>query len=225
MHTKSVPPSPGAAPLRWQHASAQELKEVKTRFHPDERIRATDTIMVMALALALAFACAPVAFAQPNSSDDADALRAEARRLSAAGATERALAAIRKAVSLRPNDPALHVELAGLLMVAGDNAAARVAVDDALKINPNYANAHQLLAALHRRAGDFESAIREAKLALSLKPDGDYHIGAHVTLGRSYKHLKRYSEAADEFREALRIEQLAFIHKELGDTLFRLEKT
>ena len=189
------------------------------------RTGALTSYIVLALTLSLFFASAPAASAQPNSPDNVDALVREARGLMAAGDTERALAAMRKAVSLRPRDPAVHATLAELHMGAGDNANARLAVDEAIKLDPNYAPARQVLGALLRRTGDFAGAIREAKLALSLKPDPEFTMRAHLTLGLTYKQLKRYPEAADEFREAARlVPTYGFPQSQLGDTLFLLGK-
>ena len=181
--------------------------------------------IVLALTLSLFFASAPAASAQPNLSDDVDTLIIEARRFMAAGNMERALAAMRKAVRLRPRDPTLHATLAEIHMGADDNANARLAVDEAIKLDSNYAPARQVLGALLRRAGDFEGAIREAKLALSLKPDPEFTMRAHLTLGFTYKQLKRYPEAADEFRVAARlVPTYGYPQSQLGDALFLLGK-
>src|SRR6185436_14799549 len=56
-----------------------------------------------------------------------------------------------------------------------------------------------------RRAKDYEGAVREAKLALSLKPDAEFEANSHLTLGLTYAALKRNQVAADEFREVIRI--------------------
>lgn len=60
------------------------------------------------------------------------------------------------------------------------------------------ANAVQL-----HQAGDFEGAIREYRAFLSTSPKGKSQIIARSNLGAALAHLGRYSEAIDEYRQAL----------------------
>ena len=102
---------------------------------------------------------------------EAGSLIAEAKSLIGKREPERALATIQKAISLDPRNPVAHVQLAIIYSTLENDEKARLAVAEALKLDPNYAPAHQQRAAQLRRAKDYEGAIREAKLALSLKPD------------------------------------------------------
>ena len=132
---------------------------------------------------------------------------------------------IQKAISADPRNPAAYVQLALIHSAMGDDNKARMAVEEALKIDPNYAPAHQQRASQLRRAKDFEGAIREAKLALSLKPDPEFEAYAHLTLGRTYEELKRYDEALNEYREAIRSNPAdGSLHGTLGSALFSLKR-
>jgi ankyrin repeat protein len=135
---------------------------------------------------------------------DAAALITEAKSLWKKSEQEKALLIIQKAISADSRNPAAYVQLALIHAAMGDDNKARMAVEEALKIDPNYAPAHQQRGSQLRRAKDFEGAIRQAKLALSLKPDREFEAYSHITLGRTYEELQRYDEALNEYREAIR---------------------
>ena len=168
---------------------------------------------------------AAVVIAQGTTQADAAALIAEAKSLWNKNDNEKALVIIQKAISVDPRNPAAYVQLALIHAAMNDDNKARLAVEEALKIDPNYAPAHQQRGSQLRRAKDFEGAIREAKLALSLKPDPEFASYAHLTLGRTYEELKRYDQALDEYREAIRINPAeGSFHGTLGFALFSLRR-
>ena len=71
---------------------------------------------------------------------------------------------------------------------------------------PDSASAQDSLAKaiqLHQ-AGDFEGAIREYRTFLSTSPKDKSQIIAHSNLGAALAHLGRYSEAIEEYHQALR---------------------
>lgn len=156
---------------------------------------------------------------------DAAALIAEAKSLWQKNDNEKALIAIQKAISADPRNPAAYVRLALIHAAMGDDNKARMAVEEALKIDPNYAPAHQQRGSQLRRAKDYEGAIREAKLALSLKAEPEFEGYAHLTLGRTYEELKRYDEALNEYREAIRSNPTdGSLHGSLGSAFFSLKR-
>jgi tetratricopeptide (TPR) repeat protein len=176
------------------------------------------------LVLVFLFSIGPVVSGQ-GSQADAAALIAEAKSLWKKNDHEKALVAIQKAISADPRNPNAYVQLALIHSAMGDDNKARMAVEEALKIDPNYAPAHQRRAAQLRRAKDFEGAIREAKLALSLKPDPEFQVYAHLTLGLTYEELKRYDDALNEYREAIRTNPAdGSLHGTLGNTLFSIKR-
>jgi ankyrin repeat protein/Tfp pilus assembly protein PilF len=160
-----------------------------------------------------------------GTQSEAAALIAEAKSLWKKNDNEKALVIIQKAISVDPRNAAAYVQLALIHAELGDDNKARLAVEEALKIDPNYAPAHQQRGSQLRRAKDFEGAIREAKLALSLKPDLEFAGYAHLTLARTYEELKRYDEAINEYREAIHSDPAdGFLHGSLGFALFSLRR-
>ena len=185
-------------------------------------LKITFTPLVFVLVLLLL--TAPITRSQPTQSDAA-ALIAEAKSLLKKNDYQKALIVIQKAISTDPRNPDAYVQLALIHSSMDDDNKARMAVEEALRIDPNYAAAHQQRAAQLRRAKDFEGAIREAKLALSLKPDPEFAAFAHLTLARTYEELKRYDEALNEYREAIRSNPTdGSLHANLGSALFSLSR-
>ena len=183
--------------------------------------RATSLFILLVFLLSTA----AVVIAQGTAQADAAALMAEAKSLLKKNDYEKALIAIQKAISADPRNPAAHVQLALIHSSMGDENKARLAVEEALKIDPNHAPAHQQRGAQLRRAKDFDGAIREAKLSLSLKPDPEFASYAHITLGRTYEELKRYDEALNEYREAIRSNPAdGSLHGTLASALFELKR-
>lgn len=160
-----------------------------------------------------------------STQTDAVTLIAEARTLWKKNDQEQALVSIKKAISADPKNPAAYVQLALIHAAMLDDDKARLAVEEALKIDPNYAPAHQQRGSQLRRAKDYDGAIREAKLALSLKPDPEFEAYSHLTLARTYEELKRYDEALKEYREATRSNPAdGTLYGDLGSALFSLRK-
>jgi len=160
-----------------------------------------------------------------STQNDAAALIAEAKVLMRKNDLEHALATIRRAISADPRNPGAYVQLALIHASMNDDDKARLAVEEALKIDPNYAPAHQQRAAQLRRAKDYDGAIREAKLALSLKPNPEFEAYSHLTLGRTYEELKRHDDALNEYREATRSNPAdGSLYGNLGMSLFSLQR-
>ena len=185
-------------------------------------LKITFTSLIFVLVLFLWTAA--VTRSQPTQSDAA-ALIAEAKSLLKKNDYPKALIVIQKAISTDPRNPDAYVQLALIHSSMDDDNKARMAVEEALRIDPNYAAAHQQRAAQLRRAKDFEGAVREAKLALSLKPDPEFAAFAHLTLARTYEELKRDDEALNEYREAIRSNPTdGSLHANLGSALFSLKR-
>ncbi len=168
---------------------------------------------------------------QQKKIDEPSVLIAEARVLWEKGQQWPAIDKLKKAIALDPGNAATHTELADMYMGVKSNDLAREAVAEALRLNPKYARAHHRNAVLLRLSGDVEGSIREARLALSLKPDDETAAYSHVTIGRAFMRLKQITEADEEFRKAIAIHQErvnrnpndASAHVNLGDLLFELQ--
>jgi ankyrin repeat protein/Flp pilus assembly protein TadD len=186
----------------------------------DVKLRVTSLFVL----LVCLFSTAAVVIGQGTQSDAA-ALIAEAKSLLKKNDYAKALTLIQKAISTDPRNPDAYVQLALIHSSMDDDNKARMAVEEALRIDPNYAPAHQQRGAQLRRAKDFEGAIRELKLALSLKPDPEFAAYAHLSLALTYEELKRYDEALNEYREAIRSNPTdGSLHGRLGSALFELKR-
>jgi ankyrin repeat protein/Tfp pilus assembly protein PilF len=170
--------------------------------------------------------------AQPKTSGEADTLLAKAKSQSQSGNQWAAIETLKKAIVIDPGNAPAHVELARMYISLNFDDLARTAVGDALKTDPKHAPARQTLAALLRRAGDLEGAIREAKLALTLKPDTATEAYSHVTIGRALNRMNRGAEATVEFEKAVLVyQQLTrqspadpLVVSAMGNLLFDLQR-
>jgi len=180
---------------------------------------------VTSLVVLLFFLLASAVVVGQSTQGDAAALIAEAKSLLKKNDYPKALTLIQKAISTDPRNPEAYVQLALIHSSMDDDNKARLAIEEALRIDPNYAPAHQQRGAQLRRAKDFEGAIRELKLALSLKPDPEFAAFAHLSLALTYEELKRYDEAFTEYREAIRSNPTdGSLHERLGSALFSLKR-
>jgi Tfp pilus assembly protein PilF len=68
-------------------------------------------------------------------------------------------------MSEQPLDPALHVEMAVLMLRAGNDALGESWLKSALSLDDRYAPAHAALADLYQRKGDTARAEEHRKLA------------------------------------------------------------
>ena len=198
-----------------------KIRTSSTRSLPTTGMKITFTSLVVVIVL---LSTARMASSQPTQADAA-ALIAEAKSLLKKNDYPKALTLIQKAISTDPRNPDAYVQLALIHSSMDDDNKARLAVEEALKIDPNYAAAHQQRGAQLRRAKDFEGAIRELKLALSLKPDPEFTAFAHLSLALTYEELKRYDEALTEYGEAIRSNPTdGSLHEKLGSALFSLRR-
>ena len=172
-----------------------------------------------------------VGAAQQQKPDEA-ALIAEAREMWQKGQQWPAINKLKEAITLKPGDAAALTELADMYLVVKSNELARESIAEALKVNPNYAPAHHKKAILLRYSGDFEGSIREARLALTLKPDERTMAYSHITIGRAFLRLKQITAADEEFRKAIDVYQQrvngkpddASAHVALGDISFEVQR-
>ena len=211
---------------RLRNTSFLNLVEIKTaavRSVSKANVKLAVTSFLVLIVFLLSTAA--VVVGQGTTQGDATALIAEAKSLWRKNDNEKALVIIQKAISADPKNPAAYVQLALIHSAMGDDNKARLAVEEALKIDPNHAPAHQQRGSQLRRAKDFDGAIRQAKLALSLKPDPEFAAYAHLSLARTYEELKRYDEALNEYREAIRSNPAdGSLYGSLGGALFSLKR-
>jgi len=101
---------------------------------------------------------------------------------------------------------AANAELGGARLLAGDTNGALAGLNEALRIDPANARALFLRARTHDAAGQTDAAIADYNLAArsALAKEGDEAFGeSHLYRGISYYRRKQFTQAEDEFDNAL----------------------
>jgi tetratricopeptide (TPR) repeat protein len=130
------------------------------------------------------------------------------------GHNRQALDPYLRARQLRPEDPAVHNNLCGVLGKLDRYGEAGEACKQALQLAPGLAEAHNNLAWVYHRQGRYPEAVESGKQAIRLQPD---FAEAHYNLGNGYAALKKYDQAAEAYKQAIRLEfDYAEAHLNLG---------
>ncbi|MFX1761422.1 tetratricopeptide repeat protein [Paraburkholderia sp. A1RI-2L] len=124
---------------------------------------------------------------------------------------------VRRAVSLRPDDAALQLNLGNALKALGELEGAIERFRNALTLAPAFALAHYNLGNAYAAVGRHEDAMYAFGHAVRLQP-GD--ASSHNNLGNALHALGRHADAAEAFRRALKIRPgHAGAHNNLGMAL------
>jgi protein O-GlcNAc transferase len=137
-----------------------------------------------------------------GDSGHAEALHCIGLLLAKDGHAERAVAALEKAVAIRPEDAAWHHNLGVAYGLAERWQDAARTFATCLSLNPNHPAARASYSAALLECGHLEEAFTEAQQALRILPDYPF---LHRTLGRIFAATGRLSEAAQAFQECLRL--------------------
>jgi tetratricopeptide (TPR) repeat protein len=117
----------------------------------------------------------------------------------AAGRPAEALALLRQALDLRPNNRETRLALADACAATGDRAQAIARYRDLLADDPGHAGALVNLANVLRDSGDAEGAIAACHAALATEPG---LVQAHSTLGSAFLLAGQAELACDAYRAA-----------------------
>jgi tetratricopeptide (TPR) repeat protein len=102
--------------------------------------------------------------------------------------------AIRKVLSLAPDDPDANRQLASCLMFRRRLDEALEQIRRAVSLKPDAHASHVIMAAIHSMRSEYEQAIGPAMEALRLKPD---YIPAYHALADACTHLVRWPEVLE----------------------------
>ena len=160
---------------------------------------------VVAAAQALGMGRANQASAQlrpvlPKYPDHPEVLRLHAGVLSLRGDHARAIAAMQRAVELRPVDSLYHNTLGSIFGSSGDFDNAIRALRRACELQPDLAIAWYNLGVVLTRCVRTEEATDALKRAVALEPG---HVDARALLGDMLRTRGRNNEAAAEYRRVL----------------------
>ena len=134
----------------------------------------------------------------------------------------RSIELIRRAISLRPLEPAFHSNLAEAYRAVGLYDQAVSSCQTALQLEPNSPGAANNLGLSWQAMGRIEEAISQFETAIRLQPG---FALAHNNLGTVMQHAGRTEEALHHFRNAVQIDRgLAAAHSNLGQLLLERYK-
>ncbi len=140
---------------------------------------------------------------------------------------EKAEAAFRKAIEIRPDWPAPQKDLAKLYLVQGKRDEALAKYEAALEANPEDFSLYLVLGQLYEQTGDFPGAIRVYDRALEKTP------GSWVVMNNLASILSDHSDSSEDLKRALSLAQeavrlnpeeaalldtLGWIHFKMGET-------
>jgi tetratricopeptide (TPR) repeat protein len=129
-----------------------------------------------------------------------------------------AVATMRRAVALAPDDSRAHGNLGTLLAESGDPAGAVAAFRRAIALNPRNAKAHFNLGLTLYKCKEFAAATASLHRAIELAPE---FPSPHYVLGMVRKELGDRERALSAFRRATELDDRnALAHFELGLLLF-----
>jgi adenylate cyclase len=115
----------------------------------------------------------------------------------------RAIAEIKQAIALDPNEADNHVLLGGMLLYAGRPQEAIGPVQQSIRLNPYHPVWYfEGLGWFYFLIKRYEEAISALRTAVSRN---SYYLYAHVTLAAVYSELGREEEARAEAAEVLRL--------------------
>ncbi|SMG16540.1 tetratricopeptide repeat protein [Paraburkholderia susongensis] len=118
------------------------------------------------------------------------------------GQHEEAVALVRRAVNLRPEDAALQLNLGNALKALGQIDAAIEQFRNALTLAPTFPMAHYNLGNAYASVGRHEDAADAFERSLRLQPDD---VSSHNNLGNALHALGRHEEAITSFRRTLEL--------------------
>jgi tetratricopeptide (TPR) repeat protein len=113
----------------------------------------------------------PLGVPSPTPTTSPETLVAEAEAAFKEGKLLPAVEAYRRAVSSRPDDPALHIMLAKTLVFAGKYKEAQTSAEDALLLNPTNSMAFAVRGWALSFQGEYLQAESDIKRALELDPN------------------------------------------------------
>jgi adenylate cyclase len=146
--------------------------------------------------------------------ENADAHTFLGTSLLSLGQVDEAIAEIREAIRLEPDNAQAHQSLARALWLGkGDFAAAVPAFERAIELNPQAGYSYLQLALLLAWLGEYERAAEISRQAVDLQEQyisgnaGLQIVGAHARLGYIYYLRQQYDQALKEYER-----ELAFVN-------------
>ncbi len=129
-----------------------------------------------------------------------------ARHYSLLGDQDSAIASYQRLLEAAPEDPELHLSLAGLYENTGALDEAYTELGAVLRYDPNYVEALYVIGRVEVRRGNAQPALSHFNQALGLTLDNDEARARILNgIGNTYRRLGELDQALDTYREALEI--------------------
>jgi Tfp pilus assembly protein PilF len=129
--------------------------------------------------------------------------KSSGRAAEAVPVLDRAIAAFREAIRLKPDYAEAHINVGALLCdVKHDYTGAEAEFREAIRLKPDYAEAHASLGNALAGQGKLSEAIAAYREAVRLKPD---NAQIHANLGVALAGQGKPDEAIATCREAIRL--------------------
>lgn len=109
----------------------------------------------------------------------------------------------RQTLTIDPNLPAAHYDLALSLKMKDQIEPAQKEFEEAIRLDPKLAQAHYSLGITYWQLGDFPATMKEMRAAIAVTPD---YAEAHYMLGIVLKQSGDLDGAIPELKEAIRLD-------------------
>lgn len=123
----------------------------------------------------------------------------------AIGDAQSALNALLKASIIDPSDVKPLFEIALLYLQTGEYSKAKKQFGKVLKTNSRYPRAHFFIGQAMLQMRDYKGAIEQAQLERRMNPNLS---DSYLLSAEAYYRMKKYSQCAREYQQAIRIEKL-----------------
>lgn len=130
-----------------------------------------------------------------------------------------------QAIELKPDDAETYLKRGDVRLQLRQFDEALADYDAALKINANSAEAHYrrgLARSVRAHDGDLEAAVADFNRALELKSD---YAEAYYQRGAAHEAARRFTEAADDYRNAVRHASIPAVQSEAQQALDELAQS
>lgn len=120
-----------------------------------------------------------------------------------AGDWEKAIADLRRGLTIAPDEAVLRHKLATALAMKGDTTGAIAQFQETLRRTPTYAKSHYSLALIYEGQGQADRAVDEFSRAIAVDPN---YVEAHLQLAQLLRHTGRAAQALPHFEKVLQLD-------------------
>ena len=120
---------------------------------------------------------------------------------------------LKKAVVINPNNPEVYVQLGMCAILLGHNEEAMEYCNKAISLDPFSTMNVWMAAIVPIVAKDADKSLEISKQVIELNPD---FFGGHLFAGVAYSYLEKFEEAFQEYKTAVRLQNIPYSLGSLG---------